>query len=1078
MTTISNFQTAAQATSYLEKDNYYLKDGLTETGNFGGVFAQKLGFDGNVDMKDFYLLANGINPNSLDDKDNVTGTLKKFDKLEAEFTKEANTICKIEDISEKALREEALQQRIKEHNKEREAFNKGLGEAKIVTDTKNQDNILTHQRAGFDMTFSAPKSVSLAALVLGDKKLTEAHKEATQESMKYIEKHFAQTRVYNQEGVREHQTTSNLAYTSFTHYTSRATDNNMPDPQLHTHNFVFNMTQAQDGSIKSIDNIEIARAVTLAGQMYQNSLAKKAQELGYSLEWKKNGNNYTFELKGIDKELLDNFSKRTQQIEEAIAAKEKELGRSLSDEEKSIVNLETRAYKEVMNMENLHSNWNKQVAEHGYSKEQILKDLKIQDNDKELYKDKQTIIEQSIKTLETTKSVYSQHEILHESLKLSQGQFTKEEMLHALKENTKELNALEKDADTNLLGSSKSNAMTELYSSKKIIDAEKAIFAAVDSGKDTGAIIDKDEYSKIIKSQDYNLTQGQEAASIHIATSKDKIIGIQGDAGVGKTTMLKQLNEALGDKVEFIGLAPTGKAASEIESVTGIKSRTVDSFLLKNTQETSNKPKVYLVDEASMMDTLKIEKLIDKSKKEDAKVVFIGDTKQLKAVGAGDMFYKLQNNDMSIVKMEQGIRQQNEFSRTVVDSFKNQDIKSGLDTLSQNNKLFAAQKNESGEKDLNKLQEEFIKNVTDKYEKQGLDSTLVLVATNTEKQGFNNEIRSNLIERGVVDTNQISIDALNLKNLSQTDKQFVTNYEKEDVLIFSKHQGDIKSGQKIEVLDIDKEKNLIHVQYAVGKNQDIKEKWIEGTKLQDVNAYKKQSKEFAVGDKIVFEKNDKNTGVKNGEFGIIREFGNDGSVTIDKNGSEVQINQKDYNYINHAYVVTTHKSQGQSIDNVVVWADSKSQNLNAGYVQVSRAKHDIEIYTDDKDRLQTRYEQEQVKENASDFVNLKEQEQEKQIEEVKNSLQELAFELKEKVSSAIEIITAKIENLKEYLNDKNAIEEKIESIKEEIQKESEKNEERNENIDFDKDYEKDEEKELPKEQEKEASQEEEIEKER
>lgn len=1075
MTTISNFQTAAQATSYLEKDNYYLKDGLTEIGSFGGSFAQKLGFNGNADMKDFYLLANGINPSLLQNKESITGTLKKFDKLEAEFTKEANAIGKIDNLSIKTEKEKALLLRIEEHNKERAEFNKGLGEAKIIIDTKNKDNILTHQRAGFDMTFSAPKSVSLTALVLGDKQLIEAHKEATQESMKYIEKHFAQTRVYNQEGAREHQTTSNLAYTSFTHYTSRATDNNMPDPQLHTHNFVFNMTQAQDGSIKSIDNIEIARAVTLAGQMYQNSLAKRAQELGYSLEWQKNGNNYTFELKGIDKNLLDNFSKRTQQIEEAITAKEKELGRALSDEEKAIVNLETRAYKEVMNMENLHNNWNKQVAEHGYSKEQLSKDLKTQDNDKELYGDKQTIIEQSIKTLETTKSVYSQHEVLHESLKLSQGQFTKEEMLQRLKENTKELNILEKETDTNLIGTNKSNLMTELYSSKRILDAEKAIFSAVNDGKNTGAIIEKEEYSKIIKSQDYNLTQGQEAASIHIATSKDRIIGIQGDAGVGKTTMLKQLNEALNDRVEFIGLAPTGKAASEIESVTGIKSQTVDSFLLKNIQETSNKPKVYLVDESSMMDTLKIEKLIDRSSKEDAKVIFIGDAKQLKAVGAGDMFYKLQNNDMSVTKMEQSIRQQNEFSRAVVDSFKNQDVKSGLGILEENNKLFVAAKNENGEKDLNKLQEAFIKNATEKYEKQGLDSTLVLVATNTEKQGFNDAIRNNLIERGVVDTNQISIDTLNLKNFSQTDKQFAGNYEVGDVLIFSKHQGDIKSGQKIEVLDVDKEKNLIQVQYATGKNQNIQEKWIDGIKLQDVNAYKKQSKEFAVGDKIVFEKNDKSAGVKNGEFGIIREFDNDGNISIDKNGFEIQINQKDYNHINHAYVVTTHKSQGQSVDNVIVWADSKSQNLNAGYVQVSRTKHDIEIYTDDKDRLQARYEQEQRKENASDFVNLKDQE--KQIEEVKNSLQELAFELKEKISSAIEIITAKIENLKEYLHDKNEIEEKIEKIKEDIQKENEKID-KDENINFDKEHEKNEEKELPKEQEQEAIKEEEIEKER
>lgn len=1060
MTTISNYQSASQATSYLEKDNYYIKDGITEIGQYGGELSKEFGLNGNVDMKDFYLLANGINPSELSNKNEIVTTLKQIDNLENELKTDFNNLSKTEQGEYKDKLQNLYNDKLEQYNQLREEFNSSLGDNKLIRDTKdNETGIVSHTRGGFDLTFSAPKSVSVASLALDDKRLIEAHKEATNETMTYLEKHFAQTRVY-EDGQRVHETTSNLSYAAFTHYTSRAVDSNMPDPQLHTHNFIFNMTNSNDGTIRSLDNIEIARAIKLAGQMYQNSLALKVQEFGYVIEWGKTDNNYTFEIKGLNKDILEHFSKRTEQIENAITEKEQELGRQLTNDEKAIINLETRVSKKAMDIESLKSSWDEQLNNLGYDKQTLNQELKNQDNNKFLYDDKQAILNQAIKNLENTKSTYTQHELLHESLKLSQGQFTKDEFMKQIQLNSKQLDRLENDTDTHKLGNSDFNNKTEIYTSKRVIEAENRIFSHINNGQNTGQLIDKVAYLRIMREEDYNLTQGQKVASIHIATSNDKIIGIQGDAGVGKTTMLLQLNRALGEKAEFVGLAPTGKAASEIENVTGIKSQTVDSFLLKENKyiqeekELSKlenyKQKVYLVDEASMMDTFKIDKLLQKATNENAKVVFIGDTKQLKAVGAGDMFSKMQEKGLSTVKMEESLRQKNDITKEVVGNFKNQDIEKALNTLQTNNKMFAATLNDDNTKDITTLQGQFVNSAIDKYTSQGLNSTLALVTTNQEKSFFNTQIREKLIENGTIDTdNQTSINTLNLKNLSQIDKQFASNYQAGDILILTKHNGDMKANRQMQVLETNSETNQVRIQYESivrtisGTKKEISTKWIDATKLSESNLFYNEDKDFATGDKIVFEKNDKNIGVKNGEFGIIKNIDEQGNITIDKDGYLLSINSKEYNYINHAYAVTTHKSQGQSIDNVMVWADSKNQNLNAGYVQVSRAKHDIEIYTDDKDKLQSRYEQEQIKENASDYKELssitsKDNHTEKLLhaENTAPNSKDILSDIKDKLQDITKELSEKIEKIKDYISDKLGLQEKIDQLKEELQQET------------------------------------------
>ena len=133
-------------------------------------------------------------------------------------------------------------------------------------------------RPGWDITLSAPKSVSIMAEVAGDRRLIAAHANAVKAAMAYVERHAAATRIRTDGGV-ERQTTDNLVIASFRHDTSRA-----QDPQLHTHNVIMNMTQDADGNWRSLEPRALYQLQKAIGAVYRQELAVGVRALGYGIE--------------------------------------------------------------------------------------------------------------------------------------------------------------------------------------------------------------------------------------------------------------------------------------------------------------------------------------------------------------------------------------------------------------------------------------------------------------------------------------------------------------------------------------------------------------------------------------------------------------------------------------------------------------------------------------------------------------------------------------------------------------------------------------------------------------------------
>ena len=205
---------------------------------------------------------------------------------------------------------------------------------------------------GWDLTFSAPKSVSLLALVGDDSRVIEAHNLAVTEALRYLEATTARART-KQEGKSTIETTGNWIIARFTHDTSRELD-----PQLHTHAVVINATQRADGEWRALSSKEMFRAKMLGGAIYRAELARALQRLGYEVEvGHRDGR---FEVKGFTREQLRHFSRRREEIEAAL----EKLGASGAKASATLA-LYTRARKGPIDRAEVYSDWKARARDQG-----------------------------------------------------------------------------------------------------------------------------------------------------------------------------------------------------------------------------------------------------------------------------------------------------------------------------------------------------------------------------------------------------------------------------------------------------------------------------------------------------------------------------------------------------------------------------------------------------------------------------------------------------------------------------------------------------------------------------------------
>ena len=235
---------------------------------------------------------------------------------------------------------------------------------------RGKDGEILH-RPGRDLTFSAPKSVSLAALVGGDARIVEAHDRAVKATLDWVEKNVAETRMKDpatDQMVRAGG--QKIVAATFRHDTSRNLD-----PQLHTHAVVANMVRGEDEKWRSMANEKLYGSKMLLGALYRSELAASLTRLGYDIE--KTHADSRFEIAGVSRDTIEAFSTRRAEIEAAMA--ERGLGTSADNPRLAErASLMTRAKKRDIDRGELRGVWERQAADLGLDARALVAEAKRQ----------------------------------------------------------------------------------------------------------------------------------------------------------------------------------------------------------------------------------------------------------------------------------------------------------------------------------------------------------------------------------------------------------------------------------------------------------------------------------------------------------------------------------------------------------------------------------------------------------------------------------------------------------------------------------------------------------------------------
>ena len=228
---------------------------------------------------------------------------------------------------------------------------------------KEIDGSITH-RPGRDVTLSAPKSVSLMAMVGGDQRIIDAHDKAVGKTLAWIENNAIETRMRDPAiGAMVRAGDQNMVAATFRHDTSRNLD-----PQLHTHAVIANMVQGGDGKWRTMVNDGLFRYQKAIDAIYRAELAAGLGELGYGIE--KTHADGRFEIAGVPRAAIEAFSTRRAEIEAAMA----ERGLGTPGDNPKLADraaLMTRAAKRDVDRGELHQSWERQATDLGFSTDDV-----------------------------------------------------------------------------------------------------------------------------------------------------------------------------------------------------------------------------------------------------------------------------------------------------------------------------------------------------------------------------------------------------------------------------------------------------------------------------------------------------------------------------------------------------------------------------------------------------------------------------------------------------------------------------------------------------------------------------------
>jgi len=787
------------------------------------------------------------------------------------------------------------------------------------TDEKLTERNNLERRVGYDFTFNASKSVSLAYTFGTDedrKQLLQAFHESVNETMSEVETGM-QTRV-RKNGQNENRETGNIIYGEFIHFTSRPVDN-VPDPHLHAHCFVFNATYDEnEQQWKAGEFGQVKKDAPYYESVFHYCLANKLQSLGYNIEKSENG----FELKGISRETIEKFSRRTEEIEHLAATK------NITDKKsKSQLGAKTRENKRksITEAEQI-KNWNDRLTAEEKKLFQNLKSDSADEKKKENLSPAVNAVNYSLNHHLERKSVATDKEIFTTAIKSSLGETTPEQIRSAFAKNRSVISV-------------KENNQTFITTKEALVEENNLIAKAYETKGKFKPI--NETYQPKVES----LTDEQRNAVNRALTTTDGITIIAGKAGTGKTTLMKEVQGGVKESGKNIfAFAPSAEASRVVQRKEGFENAETLAALIQNKElQTKIRNNVVWIDEAGMISNKDMNKVLNIAKEQNARLILTGDTKQHSSVERGDALRILQSEaGISPIQVNKIQRQKNKKYKEVVLSLSKSDVEKGFSKL---DRIGVIHEIEDGKERIQKIADDYFSSTYKSNTGKNLPKAVLVVSpTHIEGEKVTESIRKKLKEENIIDKEDKTFLAFKNLQLTVAEKQKSENYSKGNWIVFHQNSKGFKAGSRYEISGIGKENNLL-VKHKSGKVLSLSTE-----KAYNFNVYEAKDISLSKGDKIRITGNGKATDGKhlfNGTFYNVNGFDKKGNIQL-SNGSVLT---KDYGHISLGYVMTSHASQGKTVDKVIISQSSMSFRASSKeqfYVSVSRGRQSVAIYTDDK----------------------------------------------------------------------------------------------------------------------------------
>lgn len=808
-------------------------------------------------------------------------------------------------------------------------------------------------RVAYDCDFSVDKSVSCLIAYTKNEQLRNELLDAFQDEVKQCMVE-AEKLIGKQAGsaeTRHFEKTGKGIWASVLHPTNR-----LGEPHFHVHNVLLNLTKDKDGNFRSLEKTVMVGFSGLAHERIRNKIESVLAKNGIGFA---RGEKNEIKIDGISDQFLDSKSNRKRQIDQYLKRNFGVGYEQASFAQKEEATKKSRNNKKEESVENAFIRFKSD-----FDALEVVSQVKSGVELKNRPSLNESVDFVTAKFFERD-SVLTKNDLIKEVLRRAKGQFSAEDVMQEIDKRIKQ---------KTLVASKKTELEQILLTTKDRYEKEAYIKDCVLSGKGmaTKILKNKQETAQFLKANE-SFSKEQKIAAIKLLTSRDRVVAVQGVAGAGKTFLLSPVvQEMQKNGYQVVGLGPSWASVHAL-SEAKTEGMTLQSFVLnsKKREMLENGKTVIFLDESSLADTDSLYALNKIAEKNDYRICYIGDRKQLESVSAGGLFSYLQNKKLiDTAKIEESQRQKNA-ERHIAESINllRKDPSQAFKKLDDKNLIFET-------KNIATIaaQKYFSKN----------ENALIVTNSNSDRKEINEKIKNELIKKNklnnyfqtklFVSNNLTEIEKSNLSKLYE-EKKWENNY--------------LKFNRNYKSLDIKKDEILLiskieNGRVFVSKDNNL----IDVTDCKKIDVGNLENKKIFENQKIMVTGNANiEKGLKNKDVLTVKKIENENIILENKNKKEFILSKKEIMEMDDGYALTVHSSQGLTAQNTIAALKSNSDSRLA-YVAMSRTKEGLEVVTDNKAELSKNVEFESKKLTGIEAI------QEQKIENKINVKKDFEKELK------------------------------------------------------------------------------------